>query len=146
MHYFLYIFRALKTINIRNEAEKQNIWVAFLNLENEYGNPREVCSKYGTLFRISPLMHENYTQIIMETSNTSELFQQSVMKVFNRAIQQCDPLKLHLELLGLYERTDQNQLADELLQKMMKKFKDSTEVYVFSFNKLAYICYNNSIP
>ncbi|KAL8150493.1 hypothetical protein V2J09_020301 [Rumex salicifolius] len=88
--------KALKTINIRNEAEKQNIWVAFLNLENEYGNPRE----------------------------------QSVMKVFNRAIQQCDPLKLHLELLGLYERTDQNQLADELLQKMMKKFKDSTEVWL----------------
>uniref|UniRef100_A0A2N9FCM1 S1 motif domain-containing protein n=1 Tax=Fagus sylvatica TaxID=28930 RepID=A0A2N9FCM1_FAGSY len=33
--------RALKTINIREENEKLNIWVAYFNLENEYGNPPE---------------------------------------------------------------------------------------------------------
>lgn len=34
--------RALRTINIREESEKLNIWVAFFNLENEHGNPPEV--------------------------------------------------------------------------------------------------------
>ena len=29
--------RAIKTINIREEAEKMNVWVALLNLENTYG-------------------------------------------------------------------------------------------------------------
>nr|KAJ0197415.1 hypothetical protein LSAT_V11C700352160 [Lactuca sativa] len=33
--------RALKTINIREESEKQNVWVAYFNLENEYGSPPE---------------------------------------------------------------------------------------------------------
>ncbi|OAJ44073.1 hypothetical protein BDEG_27354 [Batrachochytrium dendrobatidis JEL423] len=30
--------RALKTINFREEQERLNIWIAFLNLENTYGN------------------------------------------------------------------------------------------------------------
>lgn len=51
------------------------------------------------------------------------------MRLFQRALQFCDPLKLHLELLGLYERTEQHKLADELLDKMVKKFKQSCEVF-----------------
>ncbi|GMN67280.1 hypothetical protein TIFTF001_036343 [Ficus carica] len=34
--------RALQIINIREESEKLNIWVAYFNLENEYGNPPDV--------------------------------------------------------------------------------------------------------
>ncbi|KAL9228093.1 hypothetical protein vseg_003707 [Gypsophila vaccaria] len=88
--------RALKTINITFETEKLNVWVAFLNLENQYGEPRE----------------------------------EAVSRLFQRALQYCDPLKLHLELLGLYERTEQHKLADELLGKMIKKFKQSYEVWL----------------
>ncbi|KAB1222435.1 hypothetical protein CJ030_MR2G028763 [Morella rubra] len=88
--------RALKTINIREENEKLNVWVAFLNLENEYGNPPE----------------------------------EAVMKVFQRALQYNDPKKVHLSLLGMYERTEQHKLADELLDKMVKKFKHSCKVWL----------------
>ncbi|KAH9602114.1 hypothetical protein KSS87_015915 [Heliosperma pusillum] len=88
--------RALKIINITHESEKLNVWVAYLNLENQYGNPRE----------------------------------EAVTNLFQRALQYCDPLKLHLELLGLYERTEQHKLADELLGKMVKKFKQSYEVWL----------------
>ncbi|KAK9723955.1 hypothetical protein RND81_05G036900 [Saponaria officinalis] len=88
--------RALKTINITFETEKLNVWVAYLNLENQYGDPRE----------------------------------EAVSRLFQRALQYCDPLKLHLELLGLYERTEQHKLADELLGKMVKKFKQSYEVWL----------------
>ncbi|GKV41870.1 hypothetical protein SLEP1_g49347 [Rubroshorea leprosula] len=88
--------RALRTINIREENEKLNIWVAYFNLENQYGNPPE----------------------------------EAVLKVFQRALQYCDPKKVHLALLGMYERTDQHKLADELLDKMVKKFKHSCKVWL----------------
>ncbi|WOG99939.1 hypothetical protein DCAR_0519295 [Daucus carota subsp. sativus] len=91
--------RALRTINIREESEKLNIWVAFFNLENEYGNPPE----------------------------------DAVAKIFQRALQYCDPKKVHLALLGMYERTErpeQQKLADELIEKMVKKFKHSCKVWL----------------
>lgn len=50
------------------------------------------------------------------------------MKVFQRALQYNDPKKVHLALLGMYERTEQHNLADELLSKMTKKFKHSCKV------------------
>ncbi|KAF8403960.1 hypothetical protein HHK36_012067 [Tetracentron sinense] len=88
--------RALRTINIREEAEKLNIWVAYFNLENEHGNPPE----------------------------------ESVMKTFQRALQYCDPKKVHLALLGMYDRTEQHKLADELVEKMIKKFKHSCKIWL----------------
>ncbi|XP_010317858.1 rRNA biogenesis protein RRP5 [Solanum lycopersicum] len=88
--------RALRTINVREELEKLNVWVAFFNLENEYGNPPE----------------------------------EAVAKVFQRALQYCDPKKVHLALLGMYERTEQHKLTDELLNKMVKKFKHSCKVWL----------------
>ncbi|GFP79860.1 protein rrp5 homolog [Phtheirospermum japonicum] len=94
--------RALRTINIREESEKLNIWVAYFNLENEYGNPPE----------------------------------EAVMKIFQRALQYCDPKKVHLALLGMYERTEQDKLADELLDKMARKFKQSCKVWLRKIQSL----------
>ncbi|KAL4342371.1 hypothetical protein GQ457_08G016920 [Hibiscus cannabinus] len=88
--------RALRTINIREETEKLNIWVAYFNLENQYGNPPE----------------------------------EAVQKVFQRALQYCDPKKVHFALLGMYDRTEQHNLADVLLDKMSKKFKHSCKVWL----------------
>lgn len=56
------------------------------------------------------------------------LIQEAVAKVFQRALQYCDPKKVHLALLGMYERTEQHTLSDELLNKMVKKFKHSCKV------------------
>lgn len=97
--------RALRTINIREESEKLNIWVAFFNLENEYGNPPE----------------------------------DAVAKIFQRALQYCDPKKVHLALLGVHERTErpeQQKLADELVDKMVKKFKHSCKVWLRRIQRL----------
>ncbi|KAE8649759.1 rRNA biogenesis protein RRP5 [Cucumis sativus] len=88
--------RALRTINIREENEKLNVWLAYFNLENEYGNPKE----------------------------------DAVTKIFQRALQCNDPKKVHLALLGMYERTNQDNLADELLDKMIKRFKHSCKVWL----------------
>ena len=35
---------------------------------------------------------------------------------------------MHLALLGMYERTKQNELADELFDRMTKRFKTSCKV------------------
>ncbi|XP_021893902.1 rRNA biogenesis protein RRP5 isoform X2 [Carica papaya] len=94
--------RALRTINIREENEKLNIWVAYFNLENEYGTPPE----------------------------------EAVVKVFQRALQYCDLKKVHIALLGMYERTEQHKLADELLDKMIKKFKNSSKVWLRRVQRL----------
>ncbi|KAL6540426.1 hypothetical protein OROMI_024309 [Orobanche minor] len=94
--------RALRTINIREESEKLNIWVAYFNLENEYGNPSE----------------------------------EAVKKVFQRALQYCDPKRVHLALLGMYERTEQHKLADELLDKMSRKFKHSCKIWLRKIQSL----------
>ncbi|KAF3674880.1 hypothetical protein FXO38_05012 [Capsicum annuum] len=56
--------------------------------------------------------------------------QEAVAKVFQRALQYCDPKKVHLALLGMYERTEQHKLTDELLNKMVKKFKHSCKVWL----------------
>ncbi|TYK02428.1 rRNA biogenesis protein RRP5 [Cucumis melo var. makuwa] len=87
---------ALRTINIREENEKLNVWLAYFNLENEYGNPKE----------------------------------DAVTKIFQRALQCNDPKKVHLALLGMYERTKQDKLAYELLDKMIKRFKHSCKVWL----------------
>ncbi|CAN0879206.1 rRNA biogenesis protein RRP5 [Linum grandiflorum] len=88
--------RALRTISFREEGEKLNIWVAYFNLENEYGVPRE----------------------------------EAVNKLFNRALQFCDSKKVHMALLGMYERTKQDKPADELVNKMVRKFKQSCKVWL----------------
>ncbi|KAI3861298.1 hypothetical protein MKX03_005051 [Papaver bracteatum] len=88
--------RALRTINTREESEKLNVWEAYINLENEYGNPRE----------------------------------EAVTKSFQRALQYCDPKKIHLALVGMYERIGQHKLANDLLEQMSKKFKHSCKVWL----------------
>ncbi|KMZ61801.1 30S ribosomal protein S1 [Zostera marina] len=88
--------RALRIINIREENEKMNIWVAYFNLENEYGNPSE----------------------------------DAVRRIFARALQYCEPKKLHFALLGIYQRSEKQSQVDELLEKMTKKFKNSCKVWL----------------
>lgn len=58
----LNFIRALRTINIREEEEKLNVWVAYFNLENEYGSPREVMLKM-ILFIL--LCHFDYTDLLL---------------------------------------------------------------------------------
>ncbi|KAJ7541483.1 hypothetical protein O6H91_10G061600 [Diphasiastrum complanatum] len=94
--------RALEIINFREEAEKMNVWVALMNLENTYGNPPK----------------------------------EAVLNVFQRALQLCDPKKLHLALLGLYERTNQDDMSDELLKKMTRKFKASAKIWLRQLQNL----------
>lgn len=61
--------RALKTINIREEAEKLNIWTAYLNLENAYGTDEtlEDVFKRACQYNDEQVVHERLTTIYIKT-------------------------------------------------------------------------------
>lgn len=61
--------RALKTINIREEAEKLNIWIAYLNLENAYGTEEtlEETFKRACQYNDEQVVHERLTTIYIKT-------------------------------------------------------------------------------
>jgi hypothetical protein len=61
--------RALKTINIREEAEKLNIWTAYLNLENAYGTTEtlEEVFKRACQYNDEQVVHERLTTIYIKT-------------------------------------------------------------------------------
>ncbi|GLJ04920.1 hypothetical protein SUGI_0006550 [Cryptomeria japonica] len=61
---------------------------------------------------------------------------EAVLKVFQRALQYCDPKKVHLALLGMYERTEQHEMADQLLKVMTRKFKTSSKVWLRNIQNL----------
>ena len=54
--------------------------------------------------------------------------QEAVLKLFQRALSFCDPKKLYLALLAVYERTEQHGMADDLLRTMARKFNTSAKV------------------
>ena len=56
------------------------------------------------------------------------MYKDAVKKIFQRALQYGDPKKVHLALLGMYERTEQHELAEELFDRMTKRFKTSRKV------------------
>ena len=51
------------------------------------------------------------------------------MKVFQKALQYNDPKKVHLALLGVFERSELHKLADDLADNMIKRFKKSCKVH-----------------
>ncbi|EFJ26760.1 hypothetical protein SELMODRAFT_451253 [Selaginella moellendorffii] len=55
---------------------------------------------------------------------------EAVSALFERAMKYCDPKKLHLSLLGVYESTNQHEMTDALMKSMTRKFKTSTKVWL----------------
>jgi rRNA biogenesis protein RRP5 len=113
--------RALNTIGFREEGEKLNIWVAILNLENAYGSD------------------------------------ESLDEAFKEAAQRNEPKTIHLKLADIFEQTGKfevrgyflsvskpwahkltiwggwgfdSQKAEELYQRTVKKFSQSSKVWV----------------
>ncbi|CCF56637.1 hypothetical protein KAFR_0B03400 [Kazachstania africana CBS 2517] len=77
--------RALKTINFRDEAEKLNIWIAMLNLENTFGTSdtledvfKRAC-QYMDSFTIHNKLLTIY-QISEKYNQTSELYKSAAKK------------------------------------------------------------------
>eukprot|EP00850_Spirogloea_muscicola_P009207 SM000051S17567 [mRNA] locus=s51:399348:414396:+ [translate_table: standard] len=115
--------RALKTINYREEGEKLNVWIAYLNLENMYGSPPKA-SAIGPLEAVISMKH-----CLADNMET-------VLKLFQRALQYVDKKKLHLALLGIFERGDQHDMVDELFLSTTRKFSTSAKVWLGNIENL----------
>jgi rRNA biogenesis protein RRP5 len=71
--------RALKTINIREEAEKLNVWIAYLNLENNFGTDESLAEvfKRACQYNDEQVVHERLISIYVVTGKqevSSRLF------------------------------------------------------------------------
>lgn len=96
--------RALKTINIREEAEKLNLWIAYLNLENNFGTDETLAEvfKRACLYNDEQVVHERLINIYIITGKHDVSFSLS---------RSCSGTAL-----------TSKQKADELYQAMIKKF------------------------
>lgn len=56
--------------------------------------------------------------------------QESLVRVFERALQQNEPKKVFFQLIGIYSRTDKTELAEQLYHTMAKRFSQSKKVWV----------------
>ncbi|XP_022789365.1 protein RRP5 homolog [Stylophora pistillata] len=56
--------------------------------------------------------------------------QESLVRVFERALQQNEPKKVFFQLTGIYSRTDKTELAEQLYHTMAKRFSQSKKVWV----------------
>ncbi|KAG8530236.1 uncharacterized protein KY384_004736 [Bacidia gigantensis] len=77
--------RALKTIYIREEGEKFNVWIALLNLENTYGNEEALDGifKRACQHNDSQDIHERLVSIYIQANQSQkadDLFQATVKK------------------------------------------------------------------
>ncbi|KAK4106327.1 nucleic acid-binding protein [Parathielavia hyrcaniae] len=78
--------RAIKTINIKEETDKLNVWIAYLNLEVAYGT------------------------------------EETVDEVFKRACTYNDDQEVHERLASIYIQSGKHKEADDLFEKILKKF------------------------
>lgn len=77
--------RAIRTINLREETEKMNVWVALLNLENTYGNDEslEEVFQRACQYNDSQEIHERLISIHIQSGNNKKadaLFQTALRK------------------------------------------------------------------
>ncbi|KAK5059685.1 hypothetical protein LTR84_009568 [Exophiala bonariae] len=86
--------RALKSIGLGQEAEKLNVWIALLNLENAYGDD------------------------------------ESIDAIFKRACEYNDPQDIYSRLASIYIQSGKRDKADDLFQRMLKKFTQDPKVWI----------------
>ncbi|ORX90106.1 nucleic acid-binding protein [Basidiobolus meristosporus CBS 931.73] len=55
--------------------------------------------------------------------------QETLESVFQRAAQVCEPKKIYLQLVQIYERSDKMDLAEQLYKTITKKFSTSSKVW-----------------
>ncbi|KAI3399892.1 hypothetical protein diail_5403 [Diaporthe ilicicola] len=77
--------RALKTINIREEGEKLNVWIAYMNLENAFGTDETMSDvfKRACSYNDEQVVHERLINIYITTGKqdkADELYQAMLKK------------------------------------------------------------------
>lgn len=102
--------RALDTISLSEESHRSNIWMAYLNLEAQYGAANSVSETVS--------------------DNLGLHRDAAVFRVFDRACERVtDVEKLHLQAAAALRDTS-TRIADEILHRASRKFKRSSTVWI----------------
>ncbi|KAI9678540.1 MAG: rRNA biogenesis protein rrp5 [Caeruleum heppii] len=124
--------RALRTIDQREEAEKLNIWIGWLNLENTYGNEESLMEVFRNAcsYNDPQDVHERLTSILIQSEK--------------HEVRSFHSLHIPPFLLSVMTPTNHTgtiQQADTLFQAMTKKFSASPRIWTnyatFLFNTVA---------
>ncbi|KAM7202265.1 hypothetical protein V8F20_004432 [Naviculisporaceae sp. PSN 640] len=83
--------RAIKTINIREQAEKLNVWIAYLNLEVAYGTDESVedVFKRACTYNDEEEVHKALASIYIQSSkrkDAKELFEKMIKKFGSKSV------------------------------------------------------------
>jgi ribosomal protein S1/tetratricopeptide (TPR) repeat protein len=101
--------RALETVALREELERVNIWVAYINLEASFGTSENASEEDAAQLRARAA---------------------AVFRVFDRACQRVtDVQDFHLQVAAAL-RLSQPEIANEVLRRSLKAFHDSKEVWI----------------
>ncbi|XP_074089895.1 protein RRP5 homolog [Macrotis lagotis] len=55
---------------------------------------------------------------------------ETLTKVFERAVQYCEPLKVFVQLADIYTKSEKYQAAEELYNRMLKRFRQEKTVWI----------------
>ncbi|KAF8578416.1 U3 snoRNP-associated protein Rrp5 [Ramaria rubella] len=113
--------RALRTINFREEAEKLNIWIALLNLENKYGTDEslEVVFRDAARHNDSKTIHLRMASIFDETDRHDRATEQ-----YQRTCKKFGKSSKAWTLFGeYYLKCGEMQKARELLPRCLQSLE-----------------------
>ncbi|GAB7347215.1 hypothetical protein MBLNU459_g3320t2 [Dothideomycetes sp. NU459] len=113
--------RALRTIHMREQDEKQNVWIALLNLEVSYGTPEDVEATFKEACQVqdSFAMHEKMAAIYTAAGNLSAAEKVFEDMVTTKAFRASPAMWLNFATF-LFSKTDEAARARGLLSRALQ--------------------------
>lgn len=113
--------RALRTIHMREQDEKQNIWIALLNLEVSYGTPEDVETTFKHACQVQDpfAMHEKMASIYTAAGNLPAAEKVFEDMVTTKAFRASPAMWLNFATF-LFSKTDEAPRARGLLSRALQ--------------------------
>ncbi|RPB10143.1 nucleic acid-binding protein [Morchella conica CCBAS932] len=134
--------RAIKTIDVREEKEKLNVWIAMLNMENAYGNDETLQEtfKRACQYNDSQDVHERLASIYIQSGKTEKAG--DLFKVIIKKFSQ-DP-KVWVNYADYLLTNSNREEARELLKRAMQTLPQSNHKDLIT--KFAKLEFKNGDP
>ena len=124
--------RALKTINIREESEKLNIWVAFLNMENSFGTEETLDEVFQQAceYTDKKKMYSHLVSILIKSGKDDKVNEtfQTMIKKFSQSS------KVWVNYAAYMMEHDRVDEARELLPRSLKVLPKRKRTIQIIFN------------
>ncbi|XP_044579907.1 protein RRP5 homolog [Cotesia glomerata] len=118
--------RALKTINLREEHEKLNVWQGWLNLESRFGTPDTLDSVFHEALKLNDAKKIYLHMVIAHTDAGRHLKLEEVVKVVTGKFKQ-DP-EVWTECGGAYLKAGLKEKSRFLMQRALQSLQPKEHV------------------